>query len=77
VVVNKQSASALPSPSVSESESALGMAAFGPMNYCRPVGIGLATPKMLVTNLDLESVVETSDEWILPFFHEALVSPYL
>jgi hypothetical protein len=34
----------------------LGMAAFGPMNYCRLIGIRSAMPKMLVTNLDLESV---------------------
>jgi 3-oxoacyl-[acyl-carrier-protein] synthase III len=31
---------------------------------CRPIGIGSATPKRLVTNQALESVVETSDEWI-------------
>lgn len=43
--------------------SALSMATFGPMN-CRPIGIGSATPKTLITNSDLESVVETSDEWI-------------
>eukprot|EP00978_Attheya_sp_CCMP212_P040867 scaffold227592_cov36-Attheya_sp.AAC.1 len=37
MVVNKRSASVSP--------SALGMATFGPMNYCRPIGIGLAMPK--------------------------------
>eukprot|EP00978_Attheya_sp_CCMP212_P002382 scaffold4885_cov50-Attheya_sp.AAC.1 len=47
----------------SASASALKMATFGPMN-CRPIGIGSATPKTLITNVDLESVVETSDEWI-------------
>lgn len=31
---------------------------------CRPIGIGSAVPKRKVTNVDLESVVETSDEWI-------------
>lgn len=31
---------------------------------CRPIGIGHAAPKTVITNLDLESVVETSDEWI-------------
>mmetsp|Transcript_1334 Transcript_1334/g.1797 ORF Transcript_1334/g.1797 Transcript_1334/m.1797 type:complete len:390 (+) Transcript_1334:248-1417(+) len=31
---------------------------------CRPIGIGSAAPKTIVTNADLESVVETSDEWI-------------
>mmetsp|Transcript_14887 Transcript_14887/g.41136 ORF Transcript_14887/g.41136 Transcript_14887/m.41136 type:complete len:408 (+) Transcript_14887:193-1416(+) len=31
---------------------------------CRPIGIGSAAPKTVVTNVDLESVVETSDEWI-------------
>ena len=30
----------------------------------RPVGIGSASPRTLVTNLDLESVHDTSDEWI-------------
>lgn len=31
---------------------------------CRPIGIGSATPSTVVTNVDLEAVVETSDEWI-------------
>lgn len=31
---------------------------------CRPIGIGHAAPKTIVTNSDLESVVETDDEWI-------------
>lgn len=31
---------------------------------CRPIGIGHASPKTIVTNSDLESVVETNDEWI-------------
>ncbi|CAB9510423.1 3-oxoacyl-[acyl-carrier-protein] synthase 3 [Seminavis robusta] len=31
---------------------------------CRPIGIGSAAPKHVVTNVDLEKVVETSDEWI-------------
>lgn len=31
---------------------------------CRPIGIGSAAPKSVVTNADLEKVVETSDEWI-------------
>lgn len=30
----------------------------------KPIGIGSASPKTIVTNSDLESVVETSDEWI-------------
>lgn len=30
----------------------------------RPIGIGSAAPKTVVTNVDLEKVVETSDEWI-------------
>jgi len=38
-------------------------ATFGSLN-CRPIGIGSAAPKKVVTNVDLESVVETSDEWI-------------
>jgi len=31
---------------------------------CRPIGIGHAAPKTVITNTDLESVVETDDEWI-------------
>jgi 3-oxoacyl-[acyl-carrier-protein] synthase-3 len=41
----------------------LNMAASGPMS-CRPIGVGHAAPTTLLTNLDLESVVETNDEWI-------------
>lgn len=35
----------------------------GPLS-CRPIGIGSAAPRTVVTNVDLEQVVETSDEWI-------------
>lgn len=42
---------------------ALTMVTTGPMN-CRPIGVGSAAPKTVVTNVDLEAVVETSDEWI-------------
>jgi 3-oxoacyl-[acyl-carrier-protein] synthase III len=45
------------------STSSLSMVATGPLN-CRAIGIGSAAPKTVVTNVDLESVVETSDEWI-------------
>lgn len=38
-------------------------ASSGPMK-CRPIGIGSAAPKTVVTNADLEQVVETNDEWI-------------
>jgi len=31
---------------------------------CRPIGIGSAAPETRITNVDLESVVDTSDEWI-------------
>ncbi len=31
---------------------------------CRPIGVGHAAPKTVITNTDLESVVETDDEWI-------------
>lgn len=41
----------------------LSMATSGPLS-CRAVGIGSAAPRTVVTNGDLESVVETSDEWI-------------
>lgn len=41
----------------------LGMASSGELN-CRPIGIGSAVPQTVITNLDMESVVETEDEWI-------------
>jgi len=47
----------------SSSKSTLSMVTTGPLN-CRLVGIGSAAPKTILTNSDLESVVETSDEWI-------------
>jgi len=46
-----------------ESASALKMVTTGPLK-CRPIGIGSATPKTVITNGDLETIVETSDEWI-------------
>jgi len=45
------------------SRSSLSMVTSGPMG-CRPIGIGSAAPKTIITNLDLENVVETTDEWI-------------
>ena len=52
------------SPSTSSSSSsALSMASSGELN-CRPIGIGHAAPDTVITNVDLESVVETNDEWI-------------
>jgi 3-oxoacyl-[acyl-carrier-protein] synthase-3 len=44
-------------------KSSLSMVTSGPLN-CRIAGIGSAAPKTVITNADLESVVETSDEWI-------------
>lgn len=49
--------------SSSSSSTALSMATTGPLS-CRPIGIGSAAPKNIVTNKDLEAVVDTSDEWI-------------
>jgi len=51
------------SSNVSSSTSALSMVTTGPLN-CRAIGIGSCAPKTIITNVDLESVVETSDEWI-------------
>jgi 3-oxoacyl-[acyl-carrier-protein] synthase-3 len=45
------------------STSSLSMASSGPLS-CRPIGIGSAAPHTIITNVDLEAVVETSDEWI-------------
>lgn len=51
-------------PSASASTtSQLSMATSGQM-ACRPIGIGSAAPETIVTNTDLEAVVETNDEWI-------------
>lgn len=44
-------------------KTALSMATSGALN-CRPIGIGSAAPKKVVTNDDLENIVETNDEWI-------------
>lgn len=41
----------------------LNMATSGPLS-CRPIGIGSAAPRTIITNVDLEQVVETNDEWI-------------
>lgn len=41
----------------------LDMAGSGRMT-CRPIGVGHAAPEKIITNVDLESIVETSDEWI-------------
>jgi 3-oxoacyl-[acyl-carrier-protein] synthase-3 len=32
--------------------------------HARPIGIGSAAPKTIITNVDLEGVVDTQDEWI-------------
>jgi len=50
-------------PARPSSGTLLNMATAGSLG-CRPIGIGSATPKTLITNADLEDVVETSDEWI-------------
>ena len=31
---------------------------------CRPIGVGHAAPEKILTNFDLESIVDTNDEWI-------------
>ncbi len=48
---------------VVESSSQLSMVQSGTLP-CRPIGVGHAAPKTIITNTDLESVVETDDEWI-------------
>lgn len=48
---------------ITNTNTALSMVTTGPLK-CRPIGIGSAAPKTVVTNSDLESFVETSDEWI-------------
>ena len=46
-----------------KTSSQLSMAQSGTLP-CRPIGVGHAAPKTVVTNKDLEAVVETDDEWI-------------
>jgi len=50
-------------PFMDRKVTSLEMAASGTMT-CRPIGVGHAAPDKIITNVDLESVVETSDEWI-------------
>ena len=52
-----------PQQQMQQTNTALSMASSGTMP-CRPIGIGHAAPKTVITNKDMESVVETSDEWI-------------
>ena len=52
-----------PSNSNVRVNSALSMASGGKISV-RPIGIGSAAPSTLITNTDLESVHDTSDEWI-------------
>lgn len=52
-----------PRKTVPSSSSSLSATSIGGLN-CRPIGIGSAAPETRVTNVDLEGVVETSDEWI-------------
>lgn len=44
--------------------SSSSLSATGGSLACRPIGVGSAAPKTRVTNVDLEQVVDTSDEWI-------------
>lgn len=54
----------LPTASTStSSNTALSMAVSGNI-YCQLKGIGSAAPSTVVTNSDLEKVVDTTDEWI-------------
>jgi len=39
------------------------MATSGPLS-CRAIGVGSAAPRTVITNVDLEKVVETTDDWI-------------
>jgi 3-oxoacyl-[acyl-carrier-protein] synthase-3 len=50
-------------PKATTHNTSLSMVATGKLN-ARAIGIGSAAPKTIITNADLESVVETSDEWI-------------
>lgn len=51
------------STATAESSSTALSTSSGPMN-ARCIGIGSAAPQTVVTNADLESMVETNDEWI-------------
>lgn len=47
-----------------KSPSSTFLSATSGLMHCRPIGIGSAAPETIITNFDLEDVVETSDEWI-------------
>jgi 3-oxoacyl-[acyl-carrier-protein] synthase III len=46
------------------SQSTTSLQASSGLIKCRAIGIGSAAPKTVITNVDLESLVETNDEWI-------------
>jgi 3-oxoacyl-[acyl-carrier-protein] synthase III len=48
----------------STSQSTTSLQASSGLMRCKAIGIGSAAPKTIITNVDLESLVETSDEWI-------------
>ena len=48
---------------IARPSSSLSMTTAGQMS-CKPIGIGSAAPKTVITNVDMESVVETEDDWI-------------
>src|ERR1044071_6761793 len=37
---------------------------YGPLRYAHIVGWGMKVPDAVITNFDLEAVVDTTDEWI-------------
>jgi 3-oxoacyl-[acyl-carrier-protein] synthase III len=44
--------------------STTSLAASSGLIKCRAIGVGSAAPKTVITNVDLETLVETNDEWI-------------
>jgi 3-oxoacyl-[acyl-carrier-protein] synthase-3 len=62
-VAPKHHYSASTSSSAYASTSTALAARSGSMN-CRPIGIGSAAPTTIITNGDLEAIVETNDDWI-------------
>ena len=44
--------------------SSTSLSATSGLMHCRPIGIGSAAPETIITNFDLEDVVDTTDEWI-------------
>jgi len=62
-VVHSPASVTVTAPTAAASTSTQLCAKGGALN-CKPIGIGSAAPRTVVTNVDLENFMDTSDEWI-------------